>query len=96
MAVPGLAYLLLVTMGGAGAVVLLLRRRVRDARLRRLFGVVPLFLAGMVVVGELLEVRIYGELIPLVAVALLLIGRSVVRGAARRVASLADRRAVAA
>lgn len=77
MAVPGLVYMLLVTMGGAGAVVLLLWRRVRDERLRRLFGIVPLFFAGMVVVGELLEVRIYSELIPLVTLALLLIIRDI-------------------
>lgn len=83
-AVPGLVYLGLMTMGGGGVVVGMLWRRLRDVRLRRLAGIVPLFFAGMVAVGELLEVRIYSELIPLVAVALLLIVRSVVTEAAAR------------
>ena len=40
-AVPGLMYLLLVTMGGVGTVVLLLWGRVRNTDVRRLFAVVP-------------------------------------------------------
>ncbi|HLA63172.1 MAG TPA: hypothetical protein VK610_02005, partial [Rhodothermales bacterium] len=78
-AVPGLVYLATITMGGAAVVAFLLRRRIGDARLLRLFGVVPPFLLGMVVVGELLEVRIYGELIPLVTATLLLALADVVR-----------------
>lgn len=78
-AVPGLTYLALMTMGGAAVVASLLRRRIGDGRLLRLFGVVPPFFLGMIIVGELLEVRIYGELIPLVTAALLLAFAAVAR-----------------
>lgn len=76
--VPGLIYIAVIAFGGAGVVVALLWRRVEDLRLRALFGIVPLFFGGMIVVGELLEVRIYGELIPIVTAAVILIVRSVV------------------
>ena len=80
--VPGVVYILFVTMGGLAGVALLLRDRVADARLRRVMWIVPPFLAGMAIVGELMEVRIYSELIPLVAAALVLAVRSVVLDAA--------------
>jgi hypothetical protein len=88
--VPGLIYLFFIPMGGAGAIALLFLRRVQDARVRRLLGVVPLFFLGMMVVGELLEVRIYGELIPIVAVTLLLQFRSIMAEAVGATSTEAD------
>ncbi|HEX8385629.1 MAG TPA: hypothetical protein VF576_05575 [Rubricoccaceae bacterium] len=79
--VPGLL-MLTGTMGGLWLVPALLAGRVSDPGLRRLFRFVPLFLVGMLVVGEVLEVRIYSELIPLVVAALAVSLRSVVVEAA--------------
>ena len=81
-AVPGLLYFGL-ALGGSWLVVALLRRRLVAPELTRWFRFVPVFLFGMSIVGELLEVRIYGELVPLVTAALLLVLASVVREAAR-------------
>lgn len=80
-ATPGWLYLALVPMGGLPTVLWLLRRRVADPRVRRLFWTVPPFFVGMTLVGELMEVRIYSELIPLVAVGLGAAVASVVREA---------------
>ena len=82
MSVPGLVYVGFVTMGGAAAAALLLARRAGDARLARIAWIVPPFLFGMSIVGEMAEVRIYSELVPLVAATLVLALRSVVREAA--------------
>lgn len=81
-AVPGLVYALVVPLGGAATVAWLLRRRVADERLRRLAWIVPPFLLGMALVGEVLEVRIYSELVPLVAMALVVALRDVAHAAA--------------
>ena len=89
VSVPGLVYIAFVTMGGLGVVAWLLRGRVSDPRLGRLAWVGVPFLAGMAVVGELMEVRIYSELIPLVAAALVLAVRSVVLEAAASAAAAA-------
>ena len=82
VSVPGNVYILFVTMGGLAGVALLLWGRVRDVRVRRMAWIALPFLAGMAVVGELMEVRIYSEGIPLVAAALALAVRSVVVEAA--------------
>ncbi len=76
--VPGLLRLS-TAMGGLWLVPALLARRVESPELRRLLRVLPVFLVGMFVVGEMLEVRIYSEMIPLATAALLLALRSVVR-----------------
>ena len=76
--IPGLLRLS-TAMGGLWLVPLLLASRTAAPDLSRLFRMVPVFLVGMFLVGELLEVRIYSELIPLVTVALLLALRNVVR-----------------
>lgn len=81
--VPGIVYIALVTMGGLAGVAFLLRHRVTDTRVRRLVWIIPPFLAGMAIVGEMMEVRIYSELIPLVAVALVFAARSIVLEAAK-------------
>lgn len=70
LSVPGLVYIVFVTMGGLGGVLVLARGWVKDDRIRRLFWIVVPFGVGMFVVGEMMEVRIYSELIPLVAVGL--------------------------
>lgn len=67
--VPGLL-LLSGAMGGLWMVAVALRARVVDPEVRRLCRVIPVFLVGMLLVGEVLEVRIYTELIPLVAASL--------------------------
>ena len=72
LAVPAWIYLGL-ALGGAWVVLALLRNRLRHPELRRWFRFVPVFLLGMALVGELLEVRIYGELIPIVTAGLLLV-----------------------
>lgn len=72
----GLLYLML-TLGGTWVVVLLLHRFIQDPLLRRSFRFVPVFLIGMFFVGEMMEIRIYSELIPLVTAALLLVVRYV-------------------
>lgn len=93
VSVPGLVYISGVTMGGLGAVLLLLHRRVRDSRIRRLLWVGVPFFAGMFVVGELMEVRIYSELIPIVGLGLLASLGSVVTEAAGRGVSAEERHA---
>lgn len=82
VSLPGIVYILFVTMGGLAGAAVLLWHRVRDARVRRLTWIALPFLAGMAVVGELMEVRIYSELIPLVAASLAFAVRSVVAEAA--------------
>ena len=79
--VPGLL-VLAGAMGGLWLVPLLLAGRIGDAPLRRTSRAVPVFVAAMLLVGEVLEVRIYSELIPLVLAGLVLSLGSVV-GAAR-------------
>ena len=81
--VPGWAYLGL-AMGGAWLVPLLLRQRLAGVRWAPYARVVPVFLLGMALVGELLEVRIYAELLPLATAGLVLSLASVVREAAAR------------
>lgn len=88
--VPGFVYVLVVAMGALGPLLFVLRHRMSDERLRRLFWIVPPFLAGMAVVGELMEVRIYSELIPLVVVGLFVSLRSVVWEAARVSSAVPD------
>jgi hypothetical protein len=86
--VPGLL-VLSGAIGGLWLVPLLLASRVAEPGLRRLFRVVPVFLAGMLVVGEVLEVRVYSELIPLVLAGLVMSIGSVV-SEARRAGRSAD------
>lgn len=78
--VPGWVYLGL-AMGGAWVVVLMLRQRLAGAAFTPLFRMVPVFLVGMVLVGELMEVRIYSELMPLVTASLVVALVSVAREA---------------
>ncbi len=78
LSLPAYVYLLL-AMGGLWVPVLLLLRYVGDRRVVRTLAVVPVFLLGMFFVGELLEIRIYGELVPIVTLAALLIGRNLLR-----------------
>lgn len=78
VAVPAWIYTGL-ALGGTWVVLALLRRRLRAPELRRWFRFVPVFLVGMALVGELLEVRIYGELIPIVTAGLLLVFADIVR-----------------
>jgi hypothetical protein len=59
----------LATWGCAWIWVLLWLSHIRDDFLRRALWVVPVFVAGMLVVGFLPEIRIYGEMIPLILVA---------------------------
>jgi hypothetical protein len=54
-------------------VVLLLRRRVRDAQLRAWLWMIPCWYAVMAVWGILVETRIFGELLPVIACAAALI-----------------------
>ena len=68
-AVPGWVYLGL-AFGGAWLVPLGLRQRLRGVAFAPYFRVVPVFLYGMALVGELVEVRIYSELAPLVVAGL--------------------------
>lgn len=72
----GLLYLI-TALGGTWVVLALLQRFIDEPILRRSFYFVPVFLAGMFVVGEMMEVRIYSELIPLVTAGLLVAARRV-------------------
>ena len=92
--VPGPVYLVL-AMGGLWLVVLLLRRWIGDPRVGRLARFVPVFLVGMVGVGELMEVRIYSELLPLTTLAVFLIARNVVQALAEPATAAAVREAPA-
>jgi|GEM_PF-973778 len=87
-AVPGVVYALVVPLGGAATVAWLLRRRVADDRLRRLAWIVPPFLVGMALVGEVMEVRIYSELIPMVTLSLVVALRAVAREASTNASSV--------
>lgn len=80
--VPGLL-MLVGAMGGLWVVLCLLRSRLPASNLRRLFRIVPVWMVGMFLVGEMLEVRIYSELIPLVVAGLIVAVRSVVREASQ-------------
>ena len=82
VAVPAWVYTAL-ALGGAWLVLALLRGRLRDPEIRRWFRVVPVFLLGMALVGELLEVRIYGELVPLVTAGVLVVLGDLVRSSLR-------------
>ena len=82
VAVPAWVYTAL-ALGGAWLVLALLRGRLRDSELRRWFRFVPVFLLGMALVGELLEVRIYGELVPLVTAGLLVVLADLARSGTR-------------
>ncbi len=44
-------------------------RRIRDTDLRRTLWIVPVFIAGMMFAGFVTELRIYGELLPVVLAA---------------------------
>jgi hypothetical protein len=80
--VPGLL-ILAGAMGGLWLVPALMADRVTDRPLRRMARVVPVFVVGMLLVGEMLEVRIYSELIPLVLAGLVVSIRSIVSDAQR-------------
>ena len=77
LTIPGLVYLAL-AMGGLWVLVAWLWPALTEARVKQAFRFVPAFLVGMVAVGELMEVRIYSELLPLATLAALCIGRNLV------------------
>ena len=53
--------------------ILVMRARIRDARIRAWLWIIPLWLAFMFSFGILIETRVYGELIPLVVCATMLV-----------------------
>jgi hypothetical protein len=59
----------LATWGCLWLAVVIWHRRIRDERLRRTLWTVPVFIAAMFVVGFVIELRIYGELLPIVLAA---------------------------
>ena len=82
-AVPGLVYLLVVPLGGLATLLWTLRHRVRPDRLRRMYWFIPPFVLGMIIVGELMEVRIYSEFVPIVTVGLVVALREVAAAGVR-------------
>jgi hypothetical protein len=84
-ALPIKGIIALATWGCLWLAVLVWRARIRDAFLRRNLWVVPVFIAGMFFVGFIIELRIYGEVLPIVLAAawvafLDVIRESIVRG----------------
>lgn len=75
--------LFLSNLGYCWIPVLLFWRRIPDCFVRRTVAVVPVFFAGMFLVGNMWELRIYAELIPVVLPALFLICREFGRGDSR-------------
>jgi hypothetical protein len=69
VSVPIRSMMTLATWGCLWLPVLLWHRRIRDVSLRRTLWTVPVFLAAMLVVGFVIEMRIYGELLPIVTAA---------------------------
>jgi len=49
--------------------VVIWHQRIGDERLRRTLWTVPVFVAGMFVAGFVIELRIYGEVLPIVLAA---------------------------
>lgn len=66
---------LLSTLGFLWIPVWIFRRRIRDEFISTSVWVMPVFFAAMMLVANILELRIYGELIPIVLVPFLLIFR---------------------
>ena len=84
LALPAWVYLGL-ALGGSWLVVVLLSRHIRGTEAGRWLRVVPVFLLAMALVGEVLEVRIYAEMIPLVTAGLWLGLRGIARSEPRPV-----------
>ena len=59
----------LATWGCLWMAVVIWHKRIRDPFLRRTLWTVPVFIAGMFVVGFIIELRIYGEVLPIVLAA---------------------------
>jgi len=74
---PHMCVILSSTLGFLWLPAMFYARRIKDHFVKRSLLVVPVFFVGMFCVGELAEIRIYGELIPVVLPAYLLILREV-------------------
>jgi hypothetical protein len=71
--------LFLTNLGGTWLFVLMFRRYLRDDFLRRSLIVAIPYVIGMFIVGNLFEIRIFGELIPVFLTAALLIASNMIR-----------------
>ena len=67
--VPVKGVFALATWGCLWLAVVIWHRRVQDTFLRRILWTVPVFVAGMLFVGFVIELRIYGEVLPIVLAA---------------------------
>jgi hypothetical protein len=59
----------LATWGCLWLAVVIWHRRIRDVYLKRTLWTVPVFIAGMMFAGFVIELRIYGEVLPIVLAA---------------------------
>ena len=66
---PIASLIVLSTWGGLWLTALIWHARISDRFLRRTLWVVPMFMAGMFVVGFVVEMRVYGEMLPIVLAA---------------------------
>jgi hypothetical protein len=74
----------LATWGCLWLAVVLWHRRIRDVFLRRNLWTVPVFIAAMFVVGFVIELRIYGEVLPIVLAAFWVVFLDLVEGVVRQ------------
>jgi hypothetical protein len=66
---PLKGFIALTTWGGLWLAVVIWHRRIRDTDLRRTLWIIPVFIGGMMFAGFVTELRIYGELLPIVLAA---------------------------
>ncbi|HMF94617.1 MAG TPA: hypothetical protein VKE96_09995 [Vicinamibacterales bacterium] len=81
---PLKAVIALATWGCLWMAVVIWHKRIRDPFLRRTLWTVPVFIAGMFFVGFIIELRIYGEVLPIVLAAFWVVFLDVIDGASRR------------
>jgi len=76
--------IVLSTWGGLWLAVVIWHRRIDDVFLKRTLWTIPVFIASMMVVGFVLEMRIYGEVLPIVLAAFWVVFLDVIAGVVRQ------------
>ncbi len=82
----------LATWGCLWLAVVIWHRRIRDVQLKRTLWTVPVFIAGMMFAGFVIELRIYGEVLPIVLAAFWVVFLDLVEDSIRRRGHAADGR----
>ena len=76
--------IVLSTWGGLWLAVVIWRRYIDDVFLKRTLWTIPVFVASMLVVGFVIEMRIYGEVLPIVLAAFWVVFLDVIARAIRQ------------